>query len=96
MAQLAVLIATSKGRLDLLFSRALKSVMGQTRIADAIIVSTPALRRISTVMRPSHSSNPSARNTIAFISLPPRSFRFFITTIIAFTGLRRKLSGLKI
>ena len=38
MAQLAVLIATSKGRLDLLFSRALKSVMGQTRIADAIIV----------------------------------------------------------
>ncbi len=34
---------------------------------DAMIVSTPALRSISTVMRASHSSNPSARKTTAFI-----------------------------
>ena len=37
------------------------------RIADAIIVSAPALRNISTTIRPSHSSNPSAKKTIAFI-----------------------------
>ena len=38
MAQLAVLIATSQGRVDLLFSRSLKSVLHQTVSPSLIVV----------------------------------------------------------